>query len=99
MALELTKELDNGSIGNYWRIGEIHLSLANENAKRPASCLVRLVMFKDENFAKVLNKTPMGVAQIQIEEADLPEKEIDALVAAIYAKAKTDKQFLGAIDS
>lgn len=98
MALELEKEMPSGLVGDYWRLGEIHINLGKDNSDRPAQGMVRLFMFKDENFAKELHRPPGGNAQITIELANLPMTEITALVAALYAKVKTEPQFAAAVD-
>ena len=92
MALQKDKELENGFIGNYWRLSSVHVDC-------DGSLMVSISMFlyKDRN-ARIQGKTPIFDSLIQIPLTSIDSTYSYDFRACIYHKLKELDYWQDAVD-
>jgi hypothetical protein len=96
MALQLSKELDTGVTGDYWRVVLVQLSPLGDRST------VIVCLYKDA-AARAADKTPLETREYSWNAADYPfavaALDEDNPYVIAYEKLKTLPEFVGAVDA
>lgn len=91
MALQLTKEMDDGNSGNYWKVMGMSLVRSDDKA------IVTLALYKDSD-ARQAEKQAMTVRQYTLSGFDITSMDAGNPVALAYTKLKELDEFSTATD-
>ena len=90
MALQLSKELDNGHTGNYWKVSKIDWTASD-------TAFVWVDLYKD-SAARQGDKTPLKAERYKFDTFTVVNLEANYIIEFAYNQLKSLSNFTGATD-